>query len=473
MKKITLILIFNSTFFIFNNSFAQTIAGGWYHSLALCSDSTVRTWGWNIFGMLGNGTNTDSNVPVQVGGLSGITAIAGGEYHSLALQNDGTVWAWGEGYWGQLGNGTNADSNVPVQASAPSAITAIEAGWQHSLALKNDGTVWVWGLNHLGQLGNGSYTNSYVPVQVSTLSGVIAIAGGSHFSLALKNDGTVWAWGYNDAGQLGNGTNNDTSNVPIQVNALSGVTAIAGGYLHSLALKNDGTLWAWGANYAGQLGNGTSNDSNVPIQVSALSGVTAIAAGGEFSLALRNDGTVWGWGRNVDGQLGTGIHTDSSNVPVQMGVLSGITAIAAGGSHTLALKNDGTLWSCGDNYRGQLGIGTNWPDQQDSPVPVQVTGLCPVLIGVEEENIISVLNIFPNPSTDELRIENADLPAGQAGLKIKEIEIYSSLGEKVFEHQTSDVQHLTISVADFPPGIYFITVTDEAGNKVTKKVVKM
>src|SRR5258706_382706 len=372
MKKITLILIFNSTFFIFNNSFAQTIAGGWYHSLALCSDSTVRTWGWNIFGMLGNGTNTDSNVPVQMGGLSGITAIAGGEYHSLALQNDGTVWAWGEGYWGQLGNGTNADSNVPVQASAPSAITAIEAGWQHSLALKNDGTVWVWGLNHLGQLGNGSYTNSYVPVQVSTLSGVIAIAGGSHFSLALKNDGTVWAWGYNDAGQLGNGTNNDTSNVPIQVN-----------------------------------------------------------------------------------------------------VLSGITAIAAGGSHTLALKNDGTLWSCGDNYRGQLGIGTNWPDQQDSPVPVQVTGLCPVLIGVEEENIISVLNIFPNPSTDELRIENADLPAGQAGLKIKEIEIYSSLGEKVFEHQTSDVQHLTISVADFPPGIYFITVTDEAGNKVTKKVVKM
>ncbi len=238
------------------------------------------------------------------------------------------------------------------------------------------------------------------------------------------------------------------------MNALSGVTAIAGGYLHSLALKNDGTLWAWGANYAGQLGNGTSNDSNVPIQVSALSGVTAIAAGGEFSLALRNDGTVWGWGRNVDGQLGTGIHTDSSNVPVQMGVLSGITAIAAGGSHTLALKNDGTLWSCGDNYRGQLGIGTNWPDQQDSPVPVQVTGLCPVLIGVEEENIISALNIFPNPTTNEL--------------------LYNTVGEVVLNYQLSTINYqLSVDVSQLPPGIYFITVTGQAQNKVTKKVVKM
>ncbi|MBK5285102.1 MAG: RCC1 repeat- and reductase domain-containing protein, partial [Bacteroidia bacterium] len=141
MKRKILILILNFSFFILNNSFAQTISGGAYHSLASCSDSTVRTWGFNINGQLGNGTNTDSNVPVQVSTLPGITAIAGGYHHSLALKNDGTVRAWGLNSLGQLGNGTYTDSNVPVPVNALSGITAIAGGGYHSLALKNDGTV--------------------------------------------------------------------------------------------------------------------------------------------------------------------------------------------------------------------------------------------------------------------------------------------------------------------------------------------
>jgi len=148
-------------------------------------------------------------------------------------------------------------------------ITAIAGGGTHSLALKNDGTVWAWGYNGYGQLGNGgTYTTSNVPVQASGLTGgITAIMGGHHHSLALKNDGTVWAWGYNYYGQLGNGTNTN-SNVPVRVSGLAGITKIAGGGLHSLALKNDGTVWAWGYNYYGQLGNGIYSASNVPVRVS-------------------------------------------------------------------------------------------------------------------------------------------------------------------------------------------------------------
>jgi hypothetical protein len=157
--------------------------------------------------------------------------------------------------------------------------------------LKNDGTVWAWGRNDYGQLGNGTNTNSNLPVPVSGLSGVTDIAGGFYHSLALKNDWTVWAWGYNNDGELGNGTNTN-SNVPVQVvtslggPALSGITDIAGGGLHSLALKSDGTVWAWGRNSEGELGKGTNTNSKVPVQVSGLTGVTAIAGGGYHSLAI-------------------------------------------------------------------------------------------------------------------------------------------------------------------------------------------
>ncbi|MFN3532324.1 MAG: carboxypeptidase regulatory-like domain-containing protein [Candidatus Brocadia sp.] len=199
--------------------------------------------------------------------------LAGGGHHSLALKPDGTVWAWGQNDFGQLGNGTTSDSTIPVQVlSVPgktdnfSGATAITGGWSYSVALKSDSTVWAWGRNDFGQLGNGTTSDSTVPVQVSNLSGVLAIAGGGFHSLGLKSDGTVWAWGDNSYGQLGNGTTSN-STVPVQVKNLSGIVVIAGGGFHSLGLKSDGTVWAWGRNDFGQLGDGTTKDSTIPVQV--------------------------------------------------------------------------------------------------------------------------------------------------------------------------------------------------------------
>ncbi|MBI4332557.1 MAG: family 16 glycosylhydrolase [Chloroflexi bacterium] len=231
------------------------------------------------------------------------------------------------------------------------------------------GEVWAWGYNNSGQLGNGTITDSLIRVQVTGLSGVTAIAGGDYHSLALKSDGTVRAWGQNYLGQLGNGANANSS-TPVQVSSLTGVTGIAGGTSHSLALKSDGSVWAWGRGDYGQLGNGTTTNRLTPIQVSNVTGVTAIAGGGHHSLALKSDGSVWAWGENYLGQLGDGTTTDRST-PVQVTGLSGVTGIAGGTSHSLAMKSDGSVWAWGRGDYGQLGNGGN----ANSSTPVQVSGL--------------------------------------------------------------------------------------------------
>jgi len=343
---------------------APMAAAGGNHSLTLKIDGTVWAWGVNSVGQLGNGTTTSSNTPVQVSGLTVVAAIAAGGNHSLALKNDGTVWTWGHNVFGQLGNGTTTSSNTPVQVLT--GAKAIAAGYNHSLALKDDGTVWAWGYNLYGQLGDGTTTtNSITPVQVLNITGAKAIAAGGNHSLALKDDGTVWAWGYNLYGQLGDGLNSNRT-TPVQV--LTGANAIAAGFSHSLALKDDGTVWAWGANNTGQLGDGTTAHRGTSVQASGLTDVTAITAGGSHSLALKDDGTVWAWGANNTGQLGDGSITPKTT-PVQVSGLTGVTAISAGSDHSLAVKSDGTVWAWGlNNIYGQLGDGTT----TDRTTPVQV-----------------------------------------------------------------------------------------------------
>ena len=219
----------------------------------------------------------------------------------------------------------------------------------------------------------GSFGYTYDQAQrltkATTTSTQPAIAAGQGQSIALKSDGSVWAWGDNSAGQLGNGTTT-SSQTPVQVSDIGSATAVAAGDDHSVALESDGSVWAWGDNAAGQLGNGTTTSSSTPVQVNGLQSVSAIAAGGNHTVAVKSDGTVWAWGGNSDGQLGDGTTINSSS-PVQVTGLTGVTAVAAGADDTIALKSDGTVWAWGDNSDGQLGDGTT----TNSSSPVQVTGL--------------------------------------------------------------------------------------------------
>jgi len=348
-----------------------SVDAGNRHSLALMSNGTVRAWGSNKEGQLGVGASTDNSlVPIPITGLTGVSAISAGDDHSLALMNTGTIMGWGQNLYGEVGNGDNVTHYIPVSVANLTNMTAISAGGFYSVALKNDGTVWAWGRNDVGQLGNGTTTNSLVPVQVSVLTNVKAISAGQDHTLALKSDGTVWAWGRNNMGQLGDGTTVDAL-VPVQVVSISGVSAISAGEVHSLALLNDNTVRAWGGNSFGELGDGSNNNSKpTPVQTSGLTNVKAISAGGHFSVALKNDGTVWAWGSGVDGQIGNGSLNDQVT-PVPVSVLTDVQAISANQDHTLSLRGDiHTVWAWGYNGFGQIGDGTT----NDALVPVPVSG---------------------------------------------------------------------------------------------------
>jgi len=443
---------------------AQIIAGGNYYTLAICNDSTVKTWGSNVSGQLGNGSTSDSNIPVQVSNLSGVIAIVGEGNHSLALKSDSTVWCWGLNTWGQLGTANNTSSNIPLLVNTISDVIAIGGGTNHSLALKNNGSVWAWGQNLKGQLGDGSNTDSNVPVQVSGLSGIIAVAGGAHHSIALKNDGTVWTWGFNDSGRLGNGTNVD-SNIPVQVSGLSGIIAIAGTGAGTIVLKNDGTVWSCGTNLNGQLGDGTLvPDSYTPVQVSGLSGITAIAGGFSHSLALKNTGTVWAWGDNGAGQLGNGTIQNDTNNAIQVTGLSGVAAIAGGGTHSIAFKNDGTFFVWGYGNNGQIGNGTN---TNENPLPVQITGLCaPLTTTINDITEESFISVYPNPAHDRIVIEH-DLTN-----QINEIKLFDITGKNVkIITENLSAKKINVNVSDLAKGLYFLHFNTSNGNTVQKIVI--
>jgi RHS repeat-associated protein len=266
-----------------------------------------------------------------------------------------------------VGNNSTTDSHVPVQVSGLSGITAIAAGTSHLLALKSDGTVWAWGYNSNGQVGNNATTDVLVPVQVQGLSGAVGISGGYTHSMAVRSDGTVWAWGYNGYGQLGNNTVTD-AHVATQVPGLAGVTSVSAGFFHTLALKADGTVSAWGYNAYGGLGNNSTTDSHVPVAVPGLTTVATVAAGSYHSYVLNHDGTVWDFGLNNYGQLGNGTTTDS-HVPIAIG-LANATGLAAGYIHVLVPRADNTLTAWGYNAYGGVGNGTT----VDAHLPVTVTG---------------------------------------------------------------------------------------------------
>jgi len=397
-----------------------SVSAGSDHTVAVDSDGNVWAWGKNYYGQLGDGTNITKSVPVRVRidadeeeYLSGITNVAAGYNHTVALDRNGNVWAWGRNDHGQLGDGAHGlepDKSRAVRVKGPggiellSGIVAIAAGYEHSVALDGNGNVWTWGNNSWGQLGDNTDIRKNTPVQVlssdgkGTLSGIIGITAGGAHTIALDVGGNVWAWGSNFLGQLGIGTfgPDDLEITPVKVKGLSGegylsnIKVIIAGDAHSIALDNNGNVYAWGNNSYGQLGIGSDFNLRTPHRVKGFEGegflteMETIAAGGSHSLAADESGNVWAWGKCDNGQLGAGhLGLIWKTTPVQTkgpdgeDYLTGIEAIDGGAYFSVALDENGEVWTWGSNSHGQLGDGTS---------------------GSENSKNTPVLVIFPNQS---------------------------------------------------------------------------
>lgn len=347
---------------------AIAVAAGNNYSLAIRDDGTLWVWGWNIGGELGLGADRIGErvlVPTQVGAESNWRHISAGG-HTMALRADGTLWAWGDNFNGLLGDGTTTGRPSPVRIGMDSNWRAISAS-SHTVALRTDGTLWAWGPNGQGQLGDGTNDQRLIPTQIGIESDWIAIAAGREHTVAVKSDGSLWAWGSNANGQLGDGTTSSRP-VPTRIGAANDWTAVAASIRFTLAIRADGTLWAWGENNNGQLGDGTVSQRLVPTRVGADSDWVSVAAGKfNTSLAIKSDGSLWTWGNNGSGQLGNGT-TANSTTPLRVGVANNWSAVVAGSGHVVGIQTDGTLWTWGYNLNGELGDGT----RTGKLVPTQV-----------------------------------------------------------------------------------------------------
>jgi alpha-tubulin suppressor-like RCC1 family protein len=517
------------------------VSGFTTYSLFLRNDGTVWACGQNGTGQMGDGTVQNRAVATQTPGLSNISAIAAGagyaQYggHSVFLKNDGTVLTCGINTYGQLGDGTTIERHTPVQIPGLTGVTAIAGYGSLSMFLKNDGTVWGCGANSYGVLGDSTTTHRSSPVQVHGMTNVVAVSTSGQHSLFLKSDGTVWACGRNQLGQLGDGTTTDRL-IPVQINSLQNVIAISAGGNNSVFLKSDGTVWACGSNYYGQLGDGTTTNRNYPVQVQGLSNVVSISSGGDYSLFHKNDGTVWGIGYNYYGYLGDGTNLTRYTVVQTQNLCSVFTVCNAPTSQasnitfsTVTSNSMQINWTNGNGSRRIVKIKTsnsftapvNGVDYIANPAylggeqtiyngtgnSVTVTGLSPHTLywfrvyeascsasnslyltstatgnpkqritapaspsmnpnrpeAEEETEEISSFEIYPNPARNEFEIKNAKC-------KIGRLDIYNMLGEEVHSQQIN-CQLFTVN-CQLKAGVYFVKVSSEYGVEVKRLVIE-
>ena len=344
--------------------------------------NTLWMVGVNGQGQIGDNTIVSKSIAVQtIAQGNNWKQISCGNSTTLpftaAIKTDGTLWMWGSNTSGKLGDNTGTNRSSPVQTvTFATNWKQVCCGANHVAAIKTDGTLWCWGTNANGALGDNTVTVRSSPIQTITRGNTWKqVSAGRNFTAAVKTDGTLWLWGVNVNGQIGDNSAT-TKSSPVQtVTFATNWKQVSCGYQHTAAVKTDGTLWCWGWNNNGQLGDNTSTDRSSPVQtVTAGTNWKQVACGYTFTACTKTDGTLWLWGRNLEGQLGdnTAILKSSPVQTVTYGTNWKNVGISSGSFATSAIKNDGTLWVWGYNAGGQIGDGT--ATTRSSPVQTYLGG---------------------------------------------------------------------------------------------------
>jgi len=317
------------------------VSAGSAHSLGVKANGTARAWGLGSFGRLGDGTTVSKNSPVSViGGFKDWCQVSAGTAHSLGLRQNGTLWAWGCNGAGRLGDNTTVDKSSPVSvAGFAIGWCQISAGDQSSFGLRTNGTLWAWGTNTCGQLGDGTLVSKSSPVSVvGGFCDWCQVSAGDTHSLGVRQSGTAWAWGRGTAGRLGDNTAVTKSSPVSVVGNFTDWCQVSAGTCHSLGVRQEGTVWAWGCNGEGRLGDNTTVDKSSPVSV--VGGFTdwCQVSAANHSVAVRQNGTLWAWGLGTNGRLGDNTTVDKSSPVSVVGEFTDWWNVSAGSAHSLAIR---------------------------------------------------------------------------------------------------------------------------------------
>ena len=332
---------------------------GFAHTCAMASDGSIWCWGSGGRGRTGHGDGDTRFEPEQVGSNTDWDMISAGRTHTCALRDNGSLWCWGEGDQGRLGTGNESNRNTPTQVTNDTDFTYVSAGSYHSCALRDGGTLWCWGGNQYEQRGFGGSDDQLIPAQVGGGSDWTSVSASFAHTCGIREDQTLWCWGGgNERGQLGVGTTESRA-TPTRVGTQADWTLVSSGRRHTCGIRGDGTLWCWGSNGNGQLGqgSGSSNEYLVPTQVGGHTDWGSVVAFNYHTCGIREGGTLWCWGWNDFGQVGQG-NTDDWESPQQVDADAEWESTATGStSHSCAIRTAGTLWCWGRGAEGRLGLG--------------------------------------------------------------------------------------------------------------------